>query len=356
MKFRKIFLMCLSVYAALGISSVSPSVFAEENETAEKPLTIETSPNIEIDQAKVDAFISRARDVIQTEKHEQMKSRTLANTSDEIINYNFVDDDNISYFYESNKDEDYLFVTEVPIEDISPDQDINPNKDSILGNEQHEFAPTAVGNLPDGIGGKATVVSSTGGVLSTLITTATESQMNVPANITAYIYAGFTGGKSTSSTSAVEADLGLQYSTAYGRAKWKPAYLFYFNGHNDPINYPADSKMDFNQLYNQVQYQNGFVPGTNVTQWVYRNYSDANVTNAVRLKQSGTAICADMNCSKPTPTQMISILEIAKRNVTSINSFKLLATLCDYKVNGSLVTPASGAIYAKFSSIKSPVI
>ncbi|MEK4359312.1 hypothetical protein NYE48_19870 [Paenibacillus sp. FSL M7-1455] len=112
MKFRKIFLMCLSVYAALGISSVSPSVFAEENETAEKPLTIETSPNIEIDQAKVDAFISRARDVIQTEKHEQMKSRTLANTSDEIINYNFVDDDNISYFYESNKDEDYLGLAE----------------------------------------------------------------------------------------------------------------------------------------------------------------------------------------------------------------------------------------------------
>ncbi|OMF52603.1 hypothetical protein BK138_21200 [Paenibacillus rhizosphaerae] len=127
------------------------------------------------------------------------------------------------------------------------------------------------------------------------------------------------------------------------REQHKPSFLIYFNGnHNKTMTYKTG--------YDQVQYQNGYVPGTEVGFAIWRNYSDSTISNAVRFKTIGTANCANSSCTTKQQTPLTSILEVANTNVTSIGNWKVLATIAKDPLDTSTVV--QGKTHAKFSNVR----
>jgi hypothetical protein len=285
------------------------------------------------DSQKLGNILERAKAVAQEEKFKIKVEKGIPESS-QIINYYYIDDE-VSYLYEENAKGSKMIVF--------PTVKVKHEKQA-----KGKVTIAATGDLPDGIGGKASLTKN-GNLLSSKVTTGLSSQMLVGDKLSSYIYAGFSGGKSTNSSTDVEADLGLQWSTAYSMDKWKPAWLIYFNGTNNPDDTNYGAKMEFKSGYNQVQYKNGFVPGSDVTMHVWRNYSDETVSNAIRLKHIGTANCADMNCNDTTDTFLTSIAEKPNANVSSVTSWKFLTTIA--KSPKDTTTVVKGKAYGKFSNI-----
>ncbi|WP_426449677.1 YrpD family protein [Paenibacillus sp. S-38] len=191
---------------------------------------------------------------------------------------------------------------------------------------------TAAVNLPDGIGGKA-VVAKNGSYMNATVRTATAAQLTGAPSGATYIYGGFSGvgkGSNGSTSYPVEADMGLQYSNAYGYVKWTPI-LSYYNG--------VKSNGSFLASYDKVQYKNGFKGGVDLNLTTYRNYN-----GNTRLSISGTAECPDMACTSQTDTYLTSVMEVAGTNVSSVTKWKMLATIAGSET-------ITGKNYAQFKNV-----
>lgn len=81
--------------------------------------------------------------------------------------------------------------------------------------------------------------------------------------------------------------------------------------------------------YDKVHSSNGYKLGGTVTTAFWRSYSDTQrgISNAVRLKTTGLAVCANASCSDSTDTNLIHIIETNKVNLTDQVYFKLLVTI-----------------------------
>ncbi|ASA24887.1 YrpD family protein [Paenibacillus donghaensis] len=99
--------------------------------------------------------------------------------------------------------------------------------------------------IPGGIDGRATVQKN-GSIGTFVIHTPTST--NGPTSRT-YIYSGFSGtGKNKAGTSAraIEADMGLVYSNAYGVNKWQPIINYYWGSEADGHTTPGDRISPYN--------------------------------------------------------------------------------------------------------------
>jgi len=180
-------------------------------------------------------------------------------------------------------------------------------------------------NLPNGIGGRVKIFKD-GSRLATTVKlpdTALISDIGQgPLKGSKYIYTGF-------SSQNGEADIGLMWSDVY--QAWKPYFIF--KNKNQVDQGTADPQ------YSQVQYKNGFVPGTEVTITLEKN-----VNGRIRFTIKGTAKCNDPNCNNPTQTILTYIIQSnTNPNIGKLDYWKVLATIADNE---------AGKNYAQFNNIK----
>lgn len=276
----------------------------------------------QINNTKYKSVIEKSR-TFSKELRETAFARGLG-IKNQVIDYITLDNDNV-YFYEISASNQELFS-------VTPNA-LYAEESSV--NAKAAISTAQMADLPNGVGGRA-YLNHNGNILTTTVTTPTLLQMAGTTSSYGYVYSGFKGkGMSSSGSSIydVEADMGLQFSNSevIGYLKWNPVFRYY-NG--------SSLGGGFVSPYNQVQSRNGFRPGVDITYSIYRN-----LNNATRLSQSGYAYCADLTCSTGTGAYyMTSVLEIAATNVSTISSWKFLATLVD--------PFATGNISGKFSNIK----
>ncbi|MEC0211299.1 YrpD family protein [Paenibacillus ehimensis] len=260
--------------------------------------------------AKIDEVLAKARQAGRESVQAQGLQRSTA-AAEHTVDYTLIDG-NTAYFYEKSpvQAKEKVYVYEVAASEAGSDAG------------QRMLA----GNLPGGIGGRA-VVNTNGSYLNTTVRLATPSQLTGAPSGATYTYAGFTG---TSGSQAVETDMGLQYSNAYNNHKWLPV-MAVFKG--------SKTYGTFVSPYNQVQYKNGYKPGSDVNLTAYRN-----LNGSVRLSMSGYAICSDMTCSSQADTYLTSVLEVANVNVSSVTRWKMLATIAGSE-------SVTGRSYAQFKNV-----
>lgn len=240
-----------------------------------------------------------------------------------LVNYMLIDG-NTRYLYEKSPVQDK--------EKIVVYEDTQPAKQPAPAAASDQLQAVAA-SLPGGIGGKA-VVKKNGSYVNATVRLATASQLTGAPSGATYTYMGFsgTGRKYDGSTNnfSIETDMGLQYSNAYGYVKWTPI-LGLYNG----------KKMHGSYLsgYEKVQYKNGFKGGSDVNLTAYRN-----LNGNTRLSVSGYAVCPDMGCSQQKDTYLTSVMEVANSNVSSVNKWKMLATIAGSE-------NVTGHNYAEFKNV-----
>ncbi|MEC0231970.1 YrpD family protein [Paenibacillus alba] len=319
---KKIILLTVVVAVMTSMSTV----LAEQSPAATKPALFETGGAEVTDYTnmksagKVEAVLSKARQAAAEETGLAFGARSVGPGTETAVNYVFIDG-NTGYFYEKSPifDREKLYVYEVKAESL---------QNSPVGVEA-----ALVTDLPNGIGGKA-VVNKNGSYINATVRTAVQSQLSGAPSGATYIYSGFSGtGRKydgTNNNFPVEADMGLQYSNAYGYVKWTPVLGFYNGIHNNG---------SFLSGYEKVQYKNGFKGGTDVNLTAYRN-----VNGNTRLSISGYAVCPDSACSQTADTYLTSIMEFANTNVTSVSKWKMLATIAGSE-------NVTGHIYTEFKNV-----
>ncbi|WP_458120842.1 YrpD family protein [Paenibacillus sp. Z6-24] len=316
MNFKIVKLSSIGLSFALFLSMGSSTSAAAAN--VEDQLSINNQTDQNISDAKISEILDISRQV--ADEYKQSNVRTLgASETKQVIDYYRIEEDK-GYFYEITPDQKES-LTILDLEDVEQNS-TSPSANSLAA---------ANTGLPDGIGGRA-VIRKNGSYLNTTVRTATASQMGNTANGIAWTYSGFsgTGVRSSGGIGSVEADMGLQYSKAYGYVKWTP-HIGFSNGdkkYGDPLT-----------GYDKLQYRNGFVEGSDVNFSVYRN-----INNNTRLSQSGYGVCADMNCTNTADTYLTSILEVASTKVSSVSQWKVLATIAGSE-------SVTGKNYARFSNI-----
>lgn len=201
-----------------------------------------------------------------------------------------------------------------------------------------EFTPeegnktTVISDIPGGIGGRAVITQGlSGNMLTADVLLGTDSQMSGTADEAGKVYAGF-------SASGKESDAGVSYTKSLtGEGRWRANMLVYSGGSQYHGTYKTG--------YNAATYKNGFKPGGTLSYTLWKNYSDSTISNAMRLKVAGYAVCADANCNNTADTYLTSIIEAGGTNVGTLSKWKLLAT-----VAGS--EQITGKSYGRFTNIK----
>ncbi|MBU7315108.1 YrpD family protein [Paenibacillus oleatilyticus] len=318
MKKRFGLLAVAAAVMAVFPTAISASDAPGRAKSGDAPVSIEMS-GVEVTDftktataAKIDEVLAKARQAGMESVQAQGLQRSAAAVG-HTVDYTLIDGDT-AYFYEKSPTQakEKVYVYEAAA--------------SEAGGDAGQRIAAAAGNLPGGIGGRA-VVNTNGSYLNTTVRLATPNQLvGAPSGAT-YTYAGFTG---TSGSQAVETDMGLQYSNAYNNHKWLPV-MAVFKG--------SKTYGTFVSPYNQVQYKNGYKPGSDVNLTAYRN-----LNGSVRLSMSGYAICSDMTCSSQADTYLTSVLEVANVNVSSVTRWKMLATIA-----GS--DSVTGRSYAQFKNV-----
>lgn len=144
----------------------------------------------------------------------------------------------------------------------------------------------------------------------------TASQLTGAPSEATYIYTGLRN-------KSIEVDANLTYNSASGEARFRPRLCVKPNSTRQcmgAVNQPG---------YDKVHSSNGYKLGTTVTTAFWRSYTDKDrkISNAVRLKTTGLAICANAGCSDSTDTTLIHIIETNNVGMTDQNYFKLLVTI-----------------------------
>ncbi len=135
--------------------------------------------------------------------------------------------------------------------------------------------------------------------------------------------------------------MGLMLSNKLGPSSksfgWKP--ILTAKRKNNSLKWESYAA-DFVGKYNQVQFKNGFKPGTTPIVYLWFNNN-----GKIRMKIEGITICPNMTGSVLKDTRNISIYETRNKvNISQINSWKLVS---------SVVSSANmGKNRAIFSNIK----
>lgn len=265
--------------------------------------------NNEIHDLIIESILLRAKGVAKEEKYSNSDIAKINGFSQEeiVVNY-MINDGEYLYFYEEDAENNStLFILE------SKD-----NQDNLIEQYNSNYETmNSINNLPGGIGGRAIINSTNGNYLESKWKLATTSQISGTPEGAGYIYVGLNG-------SNVEVNANLSYSTTLNGSpaipRWRPRLVVAKNGKHEGV---------FHADYREVQYANGYKPGTEVTSGFWKSYTDTSrgINNAVRLKHQGTAVCTDRTCATKKDTFLVSILEVNNQNITSIDYFKLLVTI-----------------------------
>ncbi|URJ59654.1 YrpD family protein [Paenibacillus polymyxa] len=278
--------------------SVTQSTYGLEHS---KNVTVKN--DAEVSQEKINNFIIQAKKVVREEKaNSQSFKASIESSTYETVDYCYLDDTNL-YFYEDSSIKDPELII-LPVEN---------------GREEtHVIKPQAI---QGGFGGRVLVNSTTGNYIETRAITTSSNSTLLATNGTPYMYTGFTAR-------GLEVDAGLAYSKGDAPGVWQP-YLKI--GGDDPLStsYLLDG-------YNQVQYKNGYITGQPVQMDLWRNYTSGVEHNAVRLKLAGTAICADLGCSRHGDTKLTTIFSKSNIGVSSVVNYKLLATIAGSGASGQM--------------------
>ncbi len=320
-------------FAVLAVSLIVPSLSASAasnpSDSAIKAVdgrtvSIKHLEKQVVSNQELARVVKEASQAIKEEKDALKTARKAASGT-----YNFISGGyGVTYIYEEQSGgEPVLTVADGEPVKVTEQFAVKPS--GLAG----EVAPYSVGTdfLKDGIGGKQNITLTNSSYMSTLLqlpSTASEGSWN---------YGGF---DYNSGTAAYSGEMGLQYYTNLGFTQnlkgWKPVLTFVKTVGSTRTAY----NVNFDSSYSQVQYRNGYVPGASINYYTYYNAS-----GYVRMKLTGTAICADLNCNNPASTTLTTIMQTDQAvNLSSVNNYKLVT---------SIVTSAtSGNNVGVFSSIK----
>ncbi|MGF7049869.1 hypothetical protein J2T13_004392 [Paenibacillus sp. DS2015] len=350
----------LTSLALLITASISAPAFAQEEESeyvtaknvALKNVNVKNESNLRLEVEKLQKVIDKAVEVASDEqKLYASESISKKNFVDEPVTINYIfNDENYEYFYEETNTSKDLWVTErtknffnneltsnsiekraqvdTITSGIEPQEQIVPNTS---GFEQQVQADPISG----GIGGRVTVASTTGNLFESKWKLASVAELSGAPSEATYIYTGL-------SSSKAEVDANVSLNTGGTGPRWRPRLCVKPNSGNGTCLEGVRQSG-----YDKVHTSNGYVPGTTITTAFWRAYNDSTrgISNAVRLKTTGLAICADAGCYNSNDTNLINILEVNNQNITVMNYFKLLATIAG---NDATIT---GNVRSTFSNI-----
>ncbi|GBF72512.1 hypothetical protein PA598K_00768 [Paenibacillus sp. 598K] len=262
----------------------------------------------ELELANIVDYASRE---IKEEKDQDVTSKKTADET-----YNFVSGgDDYIYVYEEAPNADPVLL----IADYSPVTVSTENDEDEL-----PISPLAVGTnfLADGIGGKQNITLKNANYMSTLL------KLPSSADAGSWNYGGF---DYTTSTAHYSGEMGLQYYSnlgSLGTAKgWKPFLVFVKTAGGVRTAY--NSSLDGN--YNEVQYKNGYIQGGTVNYYTYYNYN-----GYVRMKLTGTALCADLNCNTQNQTSLTTIMQTNQTvSLPAIDTYKLITSIITNQTTGN---------------------
>lgn len=272
------------------------------------------------------AIVNEASKAVKDEKDKDIQSKKAAGT------YNFISGgDDYIYVYEEAQNADPILVI--------ADQDIPTTNSTVTHVGQVPLAqgsgikPFSVGTnfITDGIGGKQNVTLTNATYMSALM------QLPTSADEGSWNYGGF---DYNSGTATYSGEMGLQYYSNLGTLNtskgWKPVLTFVKTVGGTRTSY----NKSFDPSYSQVQYKNGYVQGASINYYSYYNYN-----GYVRMKMTGTALCANLNCDSPTPTTLTTIMQTDQTlNFSTIDNYKLISSI--------VTTASTGNNRAIFSEIK----
>lgn len=214
----------------------------------------------------------------------------------------------------------------------------NPNESNF------EATASSSGFISDGVGGRVDV-TTTGSVGSYLmgimsLPNAGDVSLDRPTHV-AFNYGGFeySSGKADGIGSWA-ADMGLELYgnlgpgvNSYG---WKPVIIL-----KKKIRATTKENSGWDQYgtafesgHNQVQFRNGYKPGTSPLIYWWYNYN-----GKVRMKIDGWAISPDMSGDRLEDKHLITILESSgNHNIPSISRWKILSTVVSADDTGKNMT------------------
>ncbi len=273
----------------------------------------------------------------KTKRSEGLKDTNLFEYELDEITYTYITfDEEVTYLYEeSESDNPKLIIFDSVVQEVS-EEGIDYNFNAKVG--QTDF-------IPDGVGGKQTITKASSGssYLSATMQLPTDSQISKDVeNHIHYNYGGFEYSSGASGgVGSWATDAGVMFSKSLGPGGrytgWKPILTVKKKTTSSSWTTYAPA---FLQGYNQVQYRNGFKPGTSPIMYVWFNNN-----GKIRLKIEGITICANSSGTTLKDTYNIAIYETkSKTNISSIHRWKLLS---------SVVSPNNtGKNKAVFSNIK----
>lgn len=279
---------------------------AYAKETDESSINIINSTDAT--EQEVQTFVTQAKEVVRQEQNNNMrlfssddeqKSSDVKQATYETVDYYKIDTDKLFFYEDSRLEKPVLKV--IPL------------------NSQQNLATTSNNAIPDGIGGRVFVSSTTGSYIEARV-----SNINLK-NIqgSPYIYTGL-------NYKNFSVDAGIAYSPNDFPGVWQP-YLKI--GGAAPLGTSYLLKG-----YNSVQNSNGYLSSEPIQIDFWRNYSSSttNEQNAIRVKLVGTAVCTDLSCSHRANTKLTSIFSKSNTGLEKIDNYKILATLAGASPSGQL--------------------
>ncbi|OWA37563.1 hypothetical protein B9G55_05795 [Saccharibacillus sp. O16] len=353
MALKKASLLSLAVLLSLTSGQAAVSAAQENSQVTSSDVLsindvqVKNPEQMQLDKQELNALVDRAAGVAEDERAQYLSESPAARSlapQQVIINYSFADEEN-DYFYQDTGREQSLIVTPASQtnEETAPDAVQEAPAVEEAAPEQAFAAAAAEDKIPGGIGARAVINSSSGNLLESKWQLPTDSEVAGDSN-SVYVYTGLRG-------SAAEVDANVSYNTN-GEKKWKPRLCFKTNAKGAKcVEGVAQSG------YNQVQSSNGFAPGAVLQTAFWKSFNDPSrgISNAIRLKLTGKAICTTMGCSDSADKTLIHILEVNNKSkqLGTLQYFKLLGTLADLKdANGNVKKKASGKLKTKFTDIK----
>lgn len=278
-----------------------PCLAAKPEGAGERVNVINKLGDKKISRGKINKVIDLAEKALEEEIHLTRKYEPFT------FDYVLLDDE-VSYFYEKSLDK-------------KPELVIYPTSSGKKSN----YSTRAYTDLPNGIGGRVKMKQD-GNILTTTIKTSTTSQVEQEVGMP-YLYTGFESDKGST-------DIGLQYSDK--KKLWNPYFLYNFGSKDKDEGHSL-------RYYDEVQLDNGYIPGEDIDVTVYKNYD-----GRIRYKSQGYAKYADRYGSDGN-TWLIHVIESTKEpRIGTVDCWKVLGTIAV----SSASQEARGKVYGKFKDIR----
>lgn len=320
----------LTMFLALSFSSIPTSAFAEESFAPTRlgltGVNVIHQESREVASGKLAFILDAAKNAVAEERGTEVG---FARSTDQKT-YDYITfDDQYTYFYEeaANQEPQLIVVDKA-----------ETNVESLLSsnlNENNFTAAASTGFISDGVGGRA-IVTTTGtagsylmGLMSLPEANSSIVSLDRPTHVS-YNYGGFEySSTSSGGIGSWAADMGLELYNNLGPSQnsygWKPVIILKKKMRTTTTN---DTGWDqygtsFASGYDQVQYRNGYKPGTSPLIYWWYNYN-----GKVRMKIDGWAISPTLGGYSIQDTNLITILESSgSYNIPSISRWKLLSTV-----------------------------